>query len=592
MAFIQKTTPPPNQVLNFSIKDFSGGMNNRSDQLKDTEGAIIQNLQYVDDVILETRRGQTYYDEKDVVDAVVFVDEFKPYKDDNQLVRATTSKIYFGETEVGVASKPCGVNHQGKYFFADGEKLRVYGIFDDEAGTYVEHVGTPITTYDVFEIVSPTEGFTPLTAEHTQGKKVIDYTNKKISYEPCKKEMDDALKGSNVPTPGVKFIVSHSDRLYMSGYKEDDDNVFISDVLNPYYYPVALPIQLPPNSEEINGLAVFDDAVLVGRDSDIHVIRGKTNKADIGLEVFKRIMLNTHTGFASNSAISKAHNYLIFLGSDGNVYAIQSSTTNYRELSTVLLSRTIDLTKEPISAVVTDYPDASAFFYNDEWYLSVGDKVMVYNYRHMSWVMFTNIDAKCFYGVGYKWIWGMGNGRIGTFSDEDYYDFGEPFQSLWYSKNFDMDSPNAFKQFREFFIVAHTFAEYPSDIYITFEVDYADVQERVVVSNQLSVWGKSRFGDRYIVKNINESVPFVIGRRGRNIRIKLTNNYPLDGVVANYSDLENYLGKKNGLLVKVLSDEKYFLYMDYEWLEIPYEDLNQRMKVYQINGDFEMRGKR
>jgi len=591
MAFVQKTTPPPNQVLNFSIKDFSGGMNNRSDQIKDNEASVVQNLKFADDTILETRHGQKYYDET-VLDApVVFIDEYKPYNDVNQLIRATTTKMYFGTTEVTISGKPSGVNHQGKYYFADGVKLRVYGKFDDTAGTYVQLIGTPITGYDVYEIVAPPTGYTPLGTTHTQGKKVINYTDKKVWYEPCANEVADALKGSNVPEVTTKYIVSHSDRLYMAGAGQDDDNVFISDELNPLYFPVALPIQLPPNSDKITGMHVFDDAVLVGRKNDIHAIRGKTNRTDIGLEVFQRKQLNTHTGFASHDAIDIAHNYLIFLGNDGNVYAIQSSTTDYRELSTLLLSRTIDLRKPPIDAVPTDYPNSASFFYNDEWHLSVGNKVMVYNYRHMSWVMYTGFDAKCFYGKDGQWLWGRGNGQIATFDENNYYDYGEPFQSLWYSKPFDMGTPNNFKQFREFFLVAHTYAENFSDIYVTFEIDYADVRDRVIVSNQLSVWGVSKFGDRYITKNINESLPFVIGRRGRNIRIKITNNYPLDGTVEAYEDLANYLGKKDGILVK-LSTGEYYLYMDYEWIEIPYENLNQRMKVYQINGDFEMRGKR
>lgn len=589
--YIQKSTPPPNRVLTFSLQDFSGGMNNRSDQIADNEGAVVKNLMFADDTVLETRYGQKYYDEKDVIDPIIFIDEFKPYKEANILIRATATKIYFGDVEYPLQGIPNGVNHQGKYYFSDGKMLKVYGKFDDTAGTYIRLVGTPITTYEVYDIVSPADGHTQLTTEHTQGVKVVDYTTKKVFYEPCKNEFEDALKGANKISTSIKYLVSHSDRLYVSGNEEDDDNVFISDELNPIYYPVSLPIQLPPNSEKITGMHVFDDAVLVGRQSDIHSITGTTNNPNLGLPVFKRKRLNTHTGFASHSAIDIAHNYLIFLGTDGNVYGLQSSTTDLRELATIILSKTIDLTRYPIEVVKEDYSSAVSSFYNDEWFLTVGNKTMVYNYRHMAWVMLEGLNMKSIYGKDGEWLWGRPEGRIAMFDKENFKDFGEPYQSLWYSKPFDMDDANSFKQFREFFLVAHTYENYLSDIYVTFEVDYADVKNRAILSNQISKWGVARFGDRYITRNINESLPFVIGQRGRNIRFKITNNHNLDSIVESYSDLENYPEKREGLLVK-LSTGEYYLYTNREWTLLDSEATNQRMKVYQVNGDYEMRGKR
>ena len=118
------------------------------------------------------------------------------------------------------------------------------------------------------------------------------------------------------------------------------------------------------------------------------------------------------------------------------------------------------------------------------------------------------------------------------------------------------------------------------------------MKDRVVIQNQLARWGYSKYGDRFINREINESVPFSIGRRGRSIRFKITNNYDLDGTVDSYADLENYPRKREGLLVKVKDEDLYYLYRNRTWTPIESEQLNQRMKIFQINGDFEMRGKR
>lgn len=592
MPFIQKAVPPPNKVINFSLRDFSGGMNNRSDQIKDNEASVVKNLMFADDTVLETRWGQKYYNDKVYDGEVIYIDEFKPYNDENQMIYATINTMYIGDKEIPLKGRPCGVNHLGKYYFSDGEKLKVYGKFDDEASTYCKLIGTPITDYEVYDIVSPADGHSRLGTEHKQGVKVIDYTNKKVYYEPCENEFTDSYNGANKIPEKAKYIVSHGDRLYASGNDKDDDMIYITFSKNPLYFPSSLPIQVPPTSNKIIGMHVFDDSVVIGRENDIYTLTGKTNEPNLGIEVYKLKKLNTHTGFASHQAISIAHNYLIFLGSDGNVYAIQNARTYERDLATTILSRTIDLTKYPIECKKEDYSSATAFFDNDEWYLTIGDKTLVYSYRHMAWVMYEGLKMRSVYCKDGEWIWGRPEGRIATFDKETFKDFGEPYEALWYSKSFDMDDANSYKQFREFFIVAKTFPQHLSDIYVTFEIDYADVNDRVVIENQIARWGYSKYGDRFINREINESLPFSIGRRGRNIRFKITNNYDLDGTVDTYADLENYPHKREGLLVKVTDENLYYLYRNRTWIPIESEKLNQRMKIFQINGDFEMRGKR
>lgn len=591
MVYVQRNNIPPTKPLSFSLKDFSGGMNNRSDQIQDNEGSVVLNLMFADDTILETRYGQKYFDDKIVDGEVIFIDEYKPYVDDNVLIRATKDVMYIGDVEIPLQGKPSGVNHLGKYYYSDGKELYVYGKFEQVSDTYAMVVGEPVDACKAFKVITPIEGLTPLDKEHTRGIKYIDYEDSTIYYQPCENELEDTSKGFNVVPESVKYLVSHNGRIFASGNEKDDDNVFITDLQNPLYFGVSLPIQLPPTSDKITGLHVFDNSVIVGRAWDMYAIFGTTNKIDIGLPVFELNKLNTHTGFASNDAISNAHNYMIYLGSDGNIYGMLSSRTYEKELATTILNRTINLEAEPINVSKEDYSTASAYFYNDEWYLNIKDKTMVYNYRHMAWVMYKGLNARCCYGYNGEWIWGREDGRIACFDKESFKDFGEPYQSLWYSKMFDMGDANSFKQFREFYLVAHTFELQYSDIYITFEVDYSDVKDRVVISNQIARWGISKFGDRFITRMINESLPFMIGRRGRSIRFKITNGYDVDAEIDTIDELEVYPEKKEGLLVK-LKDVGYYLYTKREWVLLEEQALNQRMKFYQINGDYEMRGKR
>jgi len=666
MVYIQQDTPPPNKIQVFSLQSFVGGLNNRSDQLEDNQASYVLNMDFADDTLMEKRKGQAYFDNLTMPggDAVVLIDEYKPYQDNNVLIRASENKMYIEDVVLtDLQGRPHGTNHDGKYVFADGDKFYAYGWFHQEDSTYRKVEGTAINDYVLVEIVSPPENFTPLGTEHTEGVVVVDYDNFEVWYEPCEHEVEDTYKGANVVPGGVRYVASHNGRLYLAGADEDDDNVFISDVSNPYYYPVALPIQLPPNSDRIMALAVFDNSVVVGRKYDVHVIFGQTNRPDMGVQPFYLHRLNTHTGFASQGAAVTAHNYLFFLGSDGEAYALGTTRADEKQLSTQVLTRNVKLDKAPIEASNEELAEASSAFHDGRWYVSIGEKVLVYSYRHMAWTMWDNFHATSFYVLDDELMWGRVDGETACFSKEYYLDFGMAYKALWYSKYFDMDDANSFKHFREVFVVAHTFPEYESIIDLIFEIDYQEVKERVTVTNNLSVWGKSKWGERWVNRIINESLPFQIGRRGRNIRFKFSNGFYLHEVVDNYGDLETVEGRVHGVVVFVLhstgsgtatsttdntltdtgkawvenefagtrvkitdGEEEYYrivesntedtltieeewkegysgtpaysiekthyIYLDGEWVLLEEDDINQRMKIHQLNGDYEMRGKR
>lgn len=592
MAYIQQNSPAPNKIYNFSLRNFAGGLNNASDMLEDNQASDLINMSFVDEVLLEKRKGQKVYDDWNFGEPIVFIDEFKPYESDNVLIRATQSKLYIEEVELtDLSGKPNGLNYNGKYFFADGGSIYCYGLFAQTGDTYTSIVGTAIDDFVLMEVVQPGE-YTPLDDSHTKGVLVVDYNDFVVYYQPCKMEIEDTKLGANVVPANVTYLVTHKKMLFVSGSNKDDDAVFISEVENPFYYPVFLSLRLPPTSDRVRGMAVYDDAIIVGREKDMYAIYGSTNRPNIGVELFNMKKLNTHTGIATHSAMTNAHNYLFFLGSDGRFYSISSTRYDDKTMVTSVISRQLDLFKKPINLEKSDLLTAVACMHDDLWYVSIDDVVLVYSYRNKAWVMYNNMFARSFYVIDGELIWGNEGGVTAMFDDNSYLDFDKPYAAFWKSKFFDMDEANTHKYFREFYLVAHTFKNYNSDIGVLFEIDYESVSDRVVVKNQLSIWGKSVWGDRFINKNINESLPFIIGRRGRNIRFVIMNGYDVYDAVENIVDLETVLGRGEGVLVYVEEDGNYYLYTNGGWIIQDDVDLNQRMKIYQVNGDYEFRGKR
>jgi hypothetical protein len=595
MVWVQKTRLPANQIMTYNIQDFSGGLNNRSTLIAPNQASEIMNMSFYDNILLEKRQGTDYFDSYNHREPITFLHEFMPYTEANQLISASTTKMTFMNDstpfDVTLSNGVDGENFQGKYFFVDGSTLRVYGKFPSVTNTFIRIVGTPNMNYNVFTVVSTPSTYTPLDATYTQGVTVYDYTNKQVWYEPCANEKSDPYKGVSVVQAGVRYITSLNGRLYMSGANRDNDNIFISEVSNPYYWPPALPIQIPPNSDNIVGLVTYDNAVVVGRTRDIHVITGTTNNPELGLEVFQLQKLNTHTGFVNNKGVNVAHNYLFFVGHDGECYALSSARNDTKVLSTTLLSRTLGFNLEPYFLTLDDVKTACSYFHNGVWYVSIKGFVFVYHYITQAWTAYDSLNIRSFHNKDGVLMWGNDSGRLVVFST-GYTDSGNPYKAYWRSGLLDMGDAISYKQFRDMFIVAHQFTGYASDIHVGVELDYSLLKGLATVSSAQPIWGMARFGDKYNSNRINTSSPFTIGRRARTVRISLRNGYKYLGEISTLMNAP--IDAKDGDICHVWLDNNYYVYdkANGTWNVHDGADFNQPMRAYQINGEYELRGKR
>jgi hypothetical protein len=596
MAFIQNVKPPPNRIHTFSLRDFSGGMNNVSQLLEDNESPHILNLMWKDATILTKRMGSELYEYDGATithDApITYMNEYYPYTDDRKLFTSTDDTVYVnGEVLQSVAGRVDGTTAMSQFFFVDGDKLFTYGQHPTTTSTFTGVVGTPPTGYSVLEVVSPPTGYTPLPEPNVRGFTQYDYNAGTVYYEPCEYELESPYLGANVVPDNPSFIELHKGRLFVSGVQEDNDNVFITDVNRPFYFPVYLPLQLPPNDDEVKGMIVFDDAMVVARREDMYLITGSTNNPDLGLQVFSLNKLNTHTGVANNQCMHVGHNYLMFVGHDGNMYGMSSAYTDGR-LATQIISQQLNIFDDPIGLTNEQLRGAVAFFHKDYFYVSIADKVLVYYYRNRGWAMWDSLHIRSFFEIEGELVFGDESGRLTHFTDDTRLDYGRPYVAHWESKYFDMNDANSFKQFREFYLVLHTFEKFFSDVRVTFMVDYTNVDNEISVKNTISRFGKSLFGDRFINRTINASAPNIVGRRARLMKFVIENGYTSYENVLSADALPNVLNKKNFMSVYVEDEGIYYYYKDGDWFPLTLEEYNQSVLVYQINGDYEFRGKR
>jgi hypothetical protein len=126
MPYIQRNVPSPNAVHQFSISDFSGGLNNRSTLTLNNEASDMLNLSYYDTSVLEKRKGSMLYSPTVHSESITYLDEYEPYNAANQMVRAGLTKMTIDNAGTLMTINLTGgngvdaENFLGNYLFCDG----------------------------------------------------------------------------------------------------------------------------------------------------------------------------------------------------------------------------------------------------------------------------------------------------------------------------------------------------------------------------------------------------------------------------------------------------------------------------------------
>jgi len=307
--------------------------------------------------------------------------------------------------------------------------------------------------------------------------------------------------------------------------------------------------------------------------------------------VFSLKKLNTHAGCMNDSTMQIVHDYLFYLGTDGVVYRMNTTKTDVDITMTKELSIKLNLFVYPISLTFEDMLTMTSVFNNNKFYLINSKIMLVYDYRFTSWSIFRMPPMNCSIVLNNVLLFGGVNGYVYQPSD-DYSDDGIPIVCYWASKRFDQGLPSNYKQFKELFVIAHVYNSFKSNLFIRYEIDYIDINQIADIANQISMWGRALWGDRFITRNISPSLPINIGRRGRKMRIIIMNGDKIRASVNTYSDLLTFVNPVANDVFQVLSDGKLYRYNLSIFTLLNSVDTFQPLKIYEINGEYTIKGKR
>lgn len=606
-----KLTPTTPERLTYSFKDFTGGLNNVSSEnrLLDNESPDLLNVKFRKDGVLEKRSGLSeykYHMETLGINGVlrnVWVLKPKPGVEtllmhvnlDFYYITSTGKVTFIPWGQDGVYKPVSGTQFMDKFFLVDGTNhIRFFKL--DE----LETMDLPW----IYFIAYPPEGFTPAPKPAIEGvykEEVYQGHRKKVWYEPCQYEMEDGYKGTNMQVNNCTMIVVHKDRLYCTGNPKDPNMIYISDILNPYYFPASLPVQAPPDGDMITCMRIYNDGVVIGRENDVYVLNGNTNRDNNEAYTFKKI--NTHTGIANNNSADVVHNFMFYVGSDGNAYKLRTTSTDKTIIATQQLNVKVNFKAYPISKSINEILAVHTGYdpYNGEWWIQFEDFSVIYNYQLMSWTRYTGTENTKLINFNDKFLLARSDCKITQFDETVYYDvdFQYPLLKLpipcyWTSKDIDFGSPIRVKQIRDTYIVSEVFDTERCDIRVKYDIDYVTVENEHRVESEISLWNKAIWDkNRFISSNIARSLPIMVGRRGRTFRIWLGNGYVFKDYV---EELPHQSETEVGDLFYCQGAFYVRIPRDYETREyyrkLDESELYQPMKIYEVSGLYQLRGYR
>lgn len=579
--------PTTNNRKVYTLNDFSGGLCNNVNEtkLKSNTSPDLCNMSFYKDGLMQTRPGFKYLEKKPSV--VV-----NPTFDFSEI--ALIERIFVRESDgvyesFIIISRSGSVDIRGIHFKIRpddwGNTSDVYGhvIHDNKFyftfGNNIYYVSLQ-TPYKLVKVVAPPEDYTPLPKPATQGKfgyRDDDSLMHTQWYEPCEYELEDGYKGTPIYPEQPRLLASKDDRLYVTD-KKKQDMIFISDVLNPYYYPASLPVLLPPMNDDVTSMCEFNNCLMIGRNRDIFTLYGNTNRAD-NVEQYRLTRLDVHTGIINNNCWSIIENCLYYMGSDYNLYKVSSTSSSQGMLSNKI-NLFVDFAKHPYNLNFFKLPQAKRneiMCYFDEEknelfikFHSAGDTLETYavlNFLTNSWSCYkvTNANTKgMFYfrdGVRFYCV----NGHIYMFERTCYHDesyrgyvvnneyiegvYKFPINAYWKSRQLDMLEPARIKQFRDSYVTVGRIDDEPLTVYCNYDVDYSQAVNRFIIKDERGIWDESLWDEsKFTGKELLRSLPIVVGRRGRGMTVTIGSNSPY----------AIYQGFPNELEIAKLDDYTYF----------------------------------
>ena len=318
----------------------------------------------------------------------------------------------------------------------------------------------------------------------------------------------------------VLFGGTNDTRVFVSGNPDFPNQMWRSGLYDPTYFPENGFYKVGSEREKITGFVKQYDFLVIEKESS----KGNMQYQLSGDEAtFPIKPLNDYVGTIAPRTIQVIENNPISLGKTGVHILTQSNVRDERNI--VHVSSNVDgkLLAE------ANLQNAISIDFDRKYWLSVNNKVYVYDYAISEWYIYDNIPASCFMELDGTLYFG-GEGRLYKFKKENelnpYTDDGTPINAYWMSKYFTFEADHLRKVVDKVFFSMKPYTKTSADLYYTTDKKVSnlvktkrmDLLDFTLFNFNFMSFVRSTFPQEVMVK--------IKAKKVTHFQLKLVNNKP------------------------------------------------------------------
>ena len=279
-------------------------------------------------------------------------------------------------------------------------------------------------------------------------------------------QVEDKTQNTSRPVDNIKTcnqITLHWDRLLLWGDTTHKNQLYISDLNNPRYFPVSNTISFETGKQEpIVSVVRYRDMLVVFTKTTIQTLVGRSP------EDYRRNLIHDGLGCIAPRSAAVVGNHIAFLSAEG-IYLLKPN----QFILEVMNVQRIDY---PIKSAVIPDEDACALVYDSQYRLCLPSKREVYRlyYEQVMWVRDTSSKLNFVQMIHYgNEVYELSqDGRIYKQDSTIYNDDGEIYPMIVESKYLDLSASFNQKKLKRLYVLARHYDE-TVDLFVTVKADSA-----------------------------------------------------------------------------------------------------------------------
>lgn len=283
-----------------------------------------------------------------------------------------------------------------------------------------------------------------------------------------------------------RMIRIHWERLLLTQDAEAKGQIYVSDALNPRYFPTPFIRQVAADKQEpINALIRYKDMLVVFTKTTITAITGKSPWA-LSEDPYRERLIHDGIGCIAPRSAQVVGNEIFFLSYEG-VHTLRPSSLQLENLNV----KRIDY---PIKSEIKPDENACSMVYDGQYWLAYPNHSVIYRFYYDSGMWVKDVSSKLNVSQFLQYVGDVYNlskdGKLYKHNEGIYHDDNESYSMKIESKMLDLSASFNYKRLKKLYVLAQHYNDHHVDFFTTV---YADANYAFTPEHREAVVGEDGY---------------------------------------------------------------------------------------------------